>query len=278
MKKGYSALLAFSVLVIIVAISITFLPGLKNQYDKVALFVSQHDDLFYMYQNMANPYVRYVRIPEGLRKEQVALIYQKNLNWDNGDIFAFLNKDDPNSVNLEGHYFPSTYVLLADADGESVKDDMVSKFNQNYVNTIQKTKSTLNKNVINQETVLKIASLIQRESGAHDQRLISGIIWNRIFNGMSLDIDATLQYAKGNEEDGWWPQVHSADKKIDSPYNTYKNTGLPPSPIASPGNAAIEAAYNPLKTNCLFYLHDANHQIHCSATYAQHQAYINEYL
>ena len=107
-------------------------------------------------------------------------------------------------------------------------------------------------------------------------KLISGIIWNRIFKGMKLQIDATLQYAKGDES-LWWPQVKSEDKNIDSPFNTYMYE-MPPGPISSPGISAIEAAYNPQKTSCLFYLHDKNRQIHCSATYAQHLINIKRYL
>ena len=94
---------------------------------------------------------------------------------------------------------------------------------------------------------------------------------------MSLDIDATLQYVKGTEEN-WWPQVESKDKFIDSPYNTYKNTGLPPHPIANPGLAAISAALNPLTTSCLYYLHDKYGRIHCSPSYAGHKTNIELYL
>jgi len=107
-------------------------------------------------------------------------------------------------------------------------------------------------------------------------KLISGIIWNRVFLGMKLQIDATLQYAKG-EEELWWPQVDPRDKQIESPFNTYKYI-MPPSPIASPGLSAIEAAYNPQKTSCLFYLHDKYRRIHCSRTYEEHKQKIKKYL
>jgi UPF0755 protein len=108
-------------------------------------------------------------------------------------------------------------------------------------------------------------------------KLISGIIWNRIFKGMKLQMDATLQYAKGNEEEGWWKEVNPEDKKIDSSYNTYLHVGLPPAPIANPGIAAIDAAYNPEKTECLFYLHDKKGKIHCSRTYEEHKKNIAIY-
>ncbi len=243
----------------------------------VALF-GEKIDFFAMYQNLGNPYIRYVRIPAGLRKEEVADIYGKVLAWNDQDRKDFLNESDDTETDLEGYYFPSTYVLPMDASGEEVKDKMLQAFNKNVTTISQSGNYLLSKDKVNIDTALKIASLIQREAaGKQDMNLISGIIWNRIWNGMSLDIDATLQYAKGSE-DKWWPVVLSADKQIASPYNTYKNTGLPPTPIASPGLAAIEAAYNPQKTACLFYFHDNDRVIHCSATYAEHKKGVEEYL
>ncbi len=236
-------------------------------------------------QNMANPYYRYVHIPEGLRKEQIAEVYSDVLAWNDTQKQAFLDtysttgSGTTTAPNVDGYYFPGTYMLPVDATGDDVSQIMLDKFNSTVTSTIDtKIKNNL-KSKINLDTAVKIASIIQRESnGKSDMRLISGIIWNRIFKGMPLGMDATLQYAKGDDQNGWWPQVLSADKNINSPYNTYKNVGLPPAPISNPGMAAIEAAYNPLATNCLYYLHDNNHQIHCSATYEQHMQLINTYL
>jgi len=243
----------------------------------VALF-SEKVDFFAMYQNLGNPYIRYVRIPPGLRKEEIADIYSKVLAWNDLDRKEFLNEAGETQTDLEGYYFPSTYVLPVDADGETVKNKMIESFNKNVVSVTDKKTYVLSKDKVKLETALNIASLIQREAaGKQDANLISGIIWNRIWKGMSLDIDATLQYAKGDDKK-WWPVVLSADKKIDSPYNTYKNIGLPPTPIASPGLMAIEAAYNPQKTDCIFYFHDKNKVIHCSKTYAEHVKGVNQYL
>jgi UPF0755 protein len=233
-------------------------------------------DFFTMYQNMANPYIRYVNIPAGLRKEEVADIYSKVLAWNDQDKKDFLNESGDTQTDLEGYYFPSTYVLPIDASGEEVKEKMIETFNKKVV--MPASNSVLSKDKVNIDTALKVASLIQREAaGKHDMNLISGIIWNRIWSGMRLDIDATLQYAKGNENK-WWPQVLSADKNIASPYNTYKTIGLPPTPISNPSLAAIEAAYNPTKTACIFYFHDKNRNIHCSKTYAEHKRGIEIYL
>ncbi len=95
---------------------------------------------------------------------------------------------------------------------------------------------------------------------------------------MKLQVDSTIQYARGNTGKGWWAPITVADEKIDSPYNTYLYTGLPPHPIDNPGLDAINAVLNPAKTNCMYYLHDTSGNIHCSATYQGHLQNIQTYL
>jgi UPF0755 protein len=227
------------------------------------------------YENLANPYVRIVRVQEGLRKEEVAQVVADALGWDQVKENDFIQSPLAfNNTNTEGHYFPKTYMINIFDTPKEVTSAMFEEFSKQ----VDKIKKPASKKVINEETALKIASIIQRESnGKTDMKLISGIIWNRIFSGMKLQIDATLQYAKGNEADGWWEEVNSSDKKIQSSYNTYLHSGLPPGAIDSPGLAAIDAAYNPQKTNCMFYLHDKKHQIHCSKTYEEHKKNIDTY-
>ena len=110
-------------------------------------------------------------------------------------------------------------------------------------------------------------------------RLISGIIWNRLFMNMNLQIDATVQYAKANNRavSSWWPKVLPADISRKSPYNTYLHSGLPPTPIANPSVASVLAALNPKSTSCLFYFHDSMGQFHCTDTYAAHVALLKKY-
>lgn len=227
------------------------------------------------YEALANPSVRIIRVSEGLRKEEIAEIMATKLGWDEKQKDDFINIHLAiDSENLEGRYFPKTYLINKDEDPTGVTASMFHQF-ATQTEKIKKPKST---KVINDETVLKVASIIQREAGGKsDMKLISGIIWNRIFKGMKLQVDATLQYAKGNEEDGWWGNVVPADKKIDSTYNTYMHAGLPPSAISNPGLAAIAAAYNPQKTSCLFFLHDKNRRIHCTKTYEEHKRNIERY-
>ncbi len=227
------------------------------------------------YQNLANPYVRIVRVQEGLRKEQVADLMAEKLDWTEAEKNNFINIHLAlNTEDLEGRYFPKTYLIDKDESPADVTTLMFDEFDKQT----EKIKKQKSKELINEDTIVKIASIIQRESnGKKDMKLISGIIWNRIFNGMKLQIDATLQYAKGTEEDGWWQKVDPEDKNIKSAYNTYIHGGFPPGAIANPGLAAIEAAYNPDKTSCLFYLHDRNKQIHCSKTYEDHKKNIDIY-
>lgn len=224
------------------------------------------------YSNLANPAMRAVRVVEGSRREEVAEVLMDKLNWDERDKLAFLQSD---SVNVEGHYFPKTYVIHKDTTPSTVSATMFDEFS----NQLEKIKVQDPNLIINEKTALKIASIVQREAaGKEDMKLISGIIWNRIFNGMKLQMDATLQYVKGSEEDGWWEKVDSEDKKIKSLYNTYLYKGLPPGAIANPGPNAITAAFYPQKTDCLFYMHDRKRKIHCTKTYEQHKKNIEIYL
>ncbi len=219
------------------------------------------------YQNLAQSDARYIYIREGLRREEVAALFAKHLDWDD------IEKDEFMSAP-EGMYYPGTYLLSEGKDSDLVREIMLNRFEREIADKYAST----TKNIISIPTALKIASLIEREAnGKRDMRLISGIIWNRIFRDMPLQIDATLQYAKGTEEHGWWPAVLSEDKKINSPYNTYKHKGFPPTPISNPGVASVYAALNPVKTKCLFYLHDRSRNIHCSATYEGHLKNINKY-
>ncbi len=227
------------------------------------------------YVDLANPSVKVVRVQEGLRKEEVANVMAEKLGWDEQEKEDFLKIHLAlNSTDMEGHYFPQTYMINKDEAPTEVSATMLEEFSKK----VAKIEEAKKGQIINQDTALKIASIIQREAaGKGDMRLISGIIWNRIFKGMKLQIDATLQYVKGSEEEGWWRPVVPGDKKIDSEYNTYLYEGLPPGAIANPGPDAIAAAYNPQKTDCLFYLHDKNRKIHCTKTYEEHKKNVEMY-
>lgn len=223
--------------------------------------------------SLEQPEYAYVSIQEGYRKGQIAQIVGDKLNWESQKIET-LSEVVPVCPykGQEGYLAPGTYLIHKDEDAKVVEETMINTF-QEVLDELG-----LKKKDVSIPQVITIASLIQREAGGKsDMRLISGIIHNRLEIGMPLQIDATLQYIKG-DEDQWWPAPKSEDKNIDSPFNTYKNIGLPPTPIATPGKEAIRAALNPMKTNCLFYLHDSRRNIHCATTYEQHKKNVRYYL
>lgn len=260
------------------------------------------------YSNMANPYMKLVNIPAGMRREEIALKFAGILSWDQANIDSFLNTAPSDERGtLDGYYLPGPYWVKTTSTGADVAHQMLRNFNSKVsenvlADSLKKSSSGSSAKKINLDTAVRIASIIQREAaGDVDMRIISGVIWNRIFKGMTLDMDATLQYAKANEQEirvenainnadesngstssttkmVWWPKVVGKDKYIDSPFNTYQNKGLPPTAIANPSLKAIAAAFNPAKTDCLFYLHDDNRGFHCTKTYEEHKANVQRYL
>lgn len=222
---------------------------------------------------LENPDYRYVVVEAGERKGQIGDSLGEELDWDEDKIKDF-NEQYPvcELIGQEGYLGTGKYLIHKDEDPEIVQLKMQESFRNNL------KEIGVNESNISSSMVTTMASLIQREAGGNgDMRLISGIIWNRLAKGMPLQIDATLQYIKGDQED-WWPIPRSEDKYLESEFNTYQNIGLPPSPIATPSEAAIKAAMNPAKTDCLYYLHDKRGNIHCSTTYDGHKTNISYYL
>jgi UPF0755 protein len=218
---------------------------------------------------ITKPYQKWIVLVPGLRVEQVAERLAKKFNWTDNQSKEFLDNA------REGMMFPDTYLFNVDFTPKEVAQRMISNFNEKFDAQMYKDMTAQNVRLI---TEVRIASLIERESGGdEDKALIAGIIWNRLNQNMRLQIDATDQYVKGTPAD-WWPHVTPEDLKVDSPYNTYLYKGLPPTPIASPGLSSLKAAVYPAETDCLFYLHDRNKQIHCAVTYEEHLENIANYL
>lgn len=224
------------------------------------------------YQNLASPVSRILIIWPGDRKEEVVDNFGDILRWDEQErvAFAAIVTEHPPTL-ADGTFFPGRYVTSVDATPDTVAGLLIDRF----TTEVQARYPASIEEVIPLSDALIVASLLEREAYAFDQmREISGVIWNRLFAGMPLQLDATLQYVKASDpsESAWWPSIDPADKFIESPFNTYENTGLPPSPIANPSAAAILAALNPHSTDCMFYFHDEAGDMHCSVTYDEHVA------
>lgn len=227
--------------------------------------ISERQDLFWF----TNSYC--------LRKEQIGEKLADLLGWNSNQLNSWNNLyKDNNNQYYEGVYYPDTYLLPADETPQQIAQRFIDHFNEKFAPLAD---LYLAKN-IKWTTGIKIASLIAREAGGPvDTPIVSSVIWNRLNIGMPLQIDATLQYTFGKTDSGsWWGNIDISQKQSDSPYNSYKYKGLPPTPICSPNINAIEAALNPESTDCLFYLHDSEGQIHCAKTYQEHLSNIKRYL
>lgn len=241
----------------------------RKVFEKLALAIASLP-VYQQVAGVAGAPSLFVEIPAGYRQEQVARSFGVELGWTPKERTQFmasakeLEPKLPQGSTVPGIYFASVHepAQVADLVHERFKAEILSKY------------SSTTEAQVPLEQALTIASLIEKEAGGwDDMRLISGIIWNRLFAGMKLQIDATLQYAEANQKagvGGWWPSVEPKDKYIKSAYNTYQKAGLPPSPIANPSVAAVLAALNPKKTDCLFYFHNARGEFFCSPTYAGH--------
>ena len=210
----------------------------------------------------------WVTIPEGKRANEIADVLKVSLPTYEEFWRAELNKH-------EGYLFPDTYLIPKDAAIDTVITLLRSTFETKYqeVNT---SNSDFTK-----EEIVTIASMVEREARhAEDRPLVASVIVNRLNLGMKLDIDATIQYALGYQEDEkrWWKKsLTTQDLKLNSLYNTYTVAGFPPTPISNPGIESLKAAANPANTNYLFYITDGKGINHYAKDLEGHNANIKNY-
>lgn len=174
--------------------------------------------------------------------------------------------------NLEGFLFPDTYRF----DRDSRVEDIIKKMTDNFDKKL--TKDLRDKIKRDGKTIFEIAvlaSIIQNEAmTAEEMPVIAGIFYNRLKIDMALQSDATINYITGKN----LRQPTLKDIKVNSPYNTYLNKGLPPGPISNPGLDAIKAAVYPQETNYLFFLHPKNGPAVFSQTLKEHNLNKAKYL
>ena len=198
-----------------------------------------------------------IRIPEGARAKDMAAIFDVALL--RFDREAFLAKALP----LEGHLFPDTYFFLPNV----TEDTIIQAMKQNFDEKTLPLAATIEKSGRTIEEIVIVASILEREARiSADRRLIAGVVYNRLAMNLPLQMDAVFLYTLGK---GTF-QLTLADLRSDSPYNTYRNKGLPPTAIGSPSLDSLEAAASPTKNDYLYYLADHNGVTHFSKTYAEH--------
>lgn len=222
----------------------------------------------------------YVAIPEGYTIKKTAASLDKGGVIKGSDYMAqavtgpysydFLNGLPP-GTSLEGFLFPDTYLIPRTGTAKQLITLQLDTFNKQWTDS---RKALAAERHLTPQQVVIIASMIEREARFDvDRPLVASVIYNRLSQGWPLQIDATVLYAKGV----WQSSVTTADRKIDSPYNTYLHTGLPPGPIANPGIKAIDAALQPATTGYFFYLSDPQGHNHYARTNEEFAKLLQQY-
>jgi UPF0755 protein len=217
-------------------------------------------------------------IPEGWTRyeisKRIASKFPVNPPMDEKAVLYLMNDTnliqdfDPNAKNLEGYLYPTTYHFPLETTPQEVIQRMVTQFKKTWKPEWTQRAQELGKT--NQE-IVTIASLIENESKFEkERRIVSSVIYNRLEKGMALGIDATNVYI-AKLLGRWDGVINKSDIEVNHPYNTRKISGIPPGPISSASESALEAALNPAKTDYLFYVlnvdnNDGSHNFYESAS------------
>ena len=221
-----------------------------------------------------------VTIPEGYTMEQIFHKLEDENVCSYDDLmdaaanysynYSFIDQSmQGDAKRLEGFLFPDTYEFYQGMQASSA----INKFLENFHDrlTAEMLEKADERGMTMQE-VVTVASMIEKEAANDDERaMIAAVIYNRIEAGMPLQIDSTIMYVLPEHKD----VLTVEDTKIDSPYNTYQNKGLPPTPIANPGLASIKATLSPASTQALYYALDSESGTHKFFTsYGEFQAFV----
>ncbi len=174
---------------------------------------------------------------------------------------------------VEGYLYPDTYFVNPATFSEE-------RFITRLIRTLENKLSADDWAAVEDsgrtfEEIMIMASIVEREERDPDERpTVAGILWDRFDNNVGLGADATVLYALGRTKGG----LTYDDLQVDSPYNTRKYRGLPPTPISNPGLSSIHAALYPEKTDYFYYLHDSDGEVHYAETLEEHNANKRKYL
>ncbi|GAB4260178.1 MAG: endolytic transglycosylase MltG [Thermincola ferriacetica] len=221
-------------------------------------------------------------IPEGFNTRQIAdrlaakNLINKEVFFDlvaNGDFdYDFLNGLPNNEKRLEGYLFPDTYKVTATTTEREIIDMMLARFAREATPEFRQKAQKLG---LTLHQAVTLASIVEREAKVDKERpKVAAVFLNRMKKGWKLESCATVQYALGQPK----ARLLNKDLQIDSPYNTYKYSGLPPTPIASPGRASLQAAVNPANVDYLFFVVSQDGRHVFSRTLAEHNRAKAKYI
>lgn len=172
---------------------------------------------------------------------------------------------------LEGFLFPDTYFITP----STTQTELVEEMQRNYSEKIAPYQEQIRVSGLTEREVIILASIIEREAKDRESKhLVAGILRNRLRDNMPLQVDATFNYILGKTSE----ELTVTDLAMESPYNTYRNRGLPPTPIANPGIDAIDAVLNPTPSSYVYYLTAPDGTFHYAETFEAHVANKKQYL
>lgn len=219
----------------------------------------------------------WVTIPEGFTAREIAhTLAERKLGSASAFEAVFLHDgielDGRRTPSLEGYLFPSTYLMPLDLTPAAAAKLLTDQFRQELPPDAAGRARALGHSVAE---VVTIASLVEREAKADDERaLMAGVYYNRLRLGMPLEVDASIEYI--------FPEHHAVittrDLALDSPYNTYRHAGLPPTPIANAGKASLDAAFEPQASEYLYYVYKGDGHHAFAKTLGEHNANVARYL
>lgn len=210
-----------------------------------------------------------VTIREGMRASQIAHLLCKEISIDSAKFMSYLSDTsligipDCGAISLEGFLMPDTYDFYWQMDEKEVIERMLAEFRKFYVDSLRERTKQLKMSI---NEIVTLASIIEGETSRESERpLIAGLYYNRLHRRMKLEADPTIQYIINGPK-----RIHYNDLKIESPYNTYQNYGLPPGAINNPGRKAILAALYPEKSSYLYFVADGKGGHRFAKTLAEH--------
>jgi len=225
-------------------------------------------------------YLHSLTIPEGMTRKEIAR-HLESLNFTDEEGFLAASSEtkiisslDKEATNLEGYLFPETYHFPKGISAENIISTLVSQFKEVFSKEWQKRASEINMTL---REVVILASLIEKETFLREEKkLVSAVFHNRLRIRMKLDCDPTIIYVL-KEEGTFKGRLLKKDLKLQSPYNTYRNRGLPPGPICSPGRESIEAALYPAQEKYIYFVSKKDGSHHFSTNFKDHQNAVRRY-
>ena len=214
-----------------------------------------------------------VTIPEGLSLNQIAeLTPDPQAFLQAASDPAWMERIGITAPSMEGFLFPETYFFDEEPTPQQLIERMVSEFEKTYAQLVAGIPGAEDYDKLG---VVTVASMVEEEARLDEERpLVAAVLYNRIEEGMPLQMDSTLQYALNK----YGKRMLDQDKEVDSPYNTYKYAGLPPGPISCPGKASLRAALQPERVDYIYFVSNADGKSHTfSRTAREHEQAVARY-